>query len=451
MLFGLIQTTIILFINSNDGGASVSLNKGKTWSSVNNQPTSEFYRVTTDNAWPFRVYAGQQDNTTITVSSRRRGNSIHPKSDWLSAAGGESGDIAVLHSNPNIVYGGSYSGVITRLNRQTGELKYVGGYPHYTEGTAMKDLKYRWQWNFPIRISKHDEKVIYNTSNYVHKSTDEGQTWQKISGDLTRDLAKYQETIPGGPVQHDATGVEVYSTIFSFEESPKNPLVLWAGSDDGRLHRTEDRGKNWIEITPKGMPFEGTINHIELSTHNPNEAFVVVYNYRHADFTPYIYKTTNNGKAWKLITKGIKPTHFVRSLAQDQENKNLLFAGTEFGMYCSLNGGESWQPLQNNLPHTPITDMEIKNGSLVMSTQGRGFWMLDDLTPLRTWSKTIESKDFDLLPVATTYKTNLGGGWGGRHQPNGAPYDLSFYVWSKDTINKVKMAVLKGKDTLYTK
>lgn len=437
-----------IIISSNDGGATVSLNKGRTWSTPYNQPTAELYRISTDNAFPFRVYAGQQDNTSISVSSRRQ-RIIHPKMDWREAGGGESADVAVHPSNPDILYGTSYSGIITRENRETGERKMVGAYPHYTEGTAMKDLKYRWQWNFPIRFSQHNDQVLYHTSNYVHKSTNEGQSWELISPDLSRNIATYQQSIPGGPVQHDATGVEVYSTIFSFEESPHNPLELWAGSDDGRLHKTTNGGESWTEITPISMPHEGTINHIELSKHDQKEAFVVVYNYRYADFKPYIYKTTNGGQSWTKITQGIPSNHFVRALAQDTENPQLLFAGTEFGIYCSVNGGQTWQPLQNNLPHTPITDMEVKNNALVMSTQGRGFWIMDDLTPLRNWSIAISKKDFYLFDVPTTYKTNAGRS-GGEHAPPSAYYDVTYYVWAKDSTQNITMNILSGGDTLYT-
>ena len=397
-----------IMINCNDGGANVSLNRGKTWSTQHNQPTSEFYRISVDNNFPMRVYAGQQDNTTISVHVHRPPG-LSPSGDWLAVGGSECADVAIDPRDPNIVYATSYSGEITYMNRATGEVREVTAYPHYTEGTKQRDLKYRWQWNFPIFISQYQPDHIYQGSNYVMRSKDKGHSWQIISPDLTRKLDQYHD-IPGGPIQHDATGVEVYSSIFALEESPHNEGEIWVGTDDGRVHITRDGGDNWEEITPKGMPYEGTVNKIELSSHASGRALMVVYNYRYQDFAPYIYLTNNYGKSWKKLTdgsNGIPADHFVRAIAEDPNQKGLLYAGTEFGMYISFDEGSSWQPFQLNLPHTPITDMEVVGKTLVLSTQGRSFWALDDLSPLHQW-ESVAGKEHYLFEPKSVYRSNTG-------------------------------------------
>jgi photosystem II stability/assembly factor-like uncharacterized protein len=396
-----------IMINSNDGGANITLNGGKTWSGQLNQPTAEFYRVTVDNQFPYRLYAGQQDNSTISVSSKRE-RGLTPYEDWFNVGGSESGDVAVHPTNPNIIYAGTYSGEITIMNRETGQVRQVTAYPHYTEGTEMRDLKYRWQWNFPIAISPHNPQEVYHTSNYVHRSTNGGQTWALISPDLTNALDKYHG-IPGGPIQHDATGVEVYSSIFAFEIAPDEEGVMWAGSDDGLIHITKDGGKTWDDITPKGMPAEGTVNKIELSSHQKGRAFVAVYKYRDNDLKPYIYNTNNYGRSWDLLTdgtNGIPEDHFVRAIAEDPDQKGLLYAGTEFGVYVSFNDGKNWQSLQLNLPNVPITDMEVHDKDLVLSTQGRSFWILDDLSPLHS-SLGQRLDEPVLYGVKDSYRTNV--------------------------------------------
>lgn len=396
-----------IMINCNDGGACISLNGGKTWSTQLNQPTSEFYRVTIDRQFPYRLYAGQQDNSTISVPSHDPGG-ITDFQNWFSVGGSECADVGVHPENPDILWAGSYSGEITILNRKTGHERQVTAYPHYTEGTEQRNLKYRWQWNFPILVSQHNPQEVYHTSNYVHRTTNDGQSWEKISPDLTRDLDQYHD-IPGGPIQHDATGVEVYSSIFAFEESPHQAGEFWAGSDDGLLHISRDKGQNWENITPKGMPFEGAINKIELSAHQPGRAFVAVYNYRYNDFKPYIYRTNNYGKSWDLLTdgNGIPEDHFVRAVAEDPKRKGLLYAGTEYGMYVSFDDGKNWQSLQLNLPHVPITDMEIHEDELALSTQGRAFWILDDLSPLRQLTEKTELSKNEFFAPRPAIRTNV--------------------------------------------
>ncbi len=431
-----------ILINCNDGGANISLNAGKTWSGQLNQPTAEFYRVTVDNQFPYRLYAGQQDNSTISVPSKQiRG--ITPTQHWHAVGGSECADIAVDPRNPDIVYATSYSGEITYVNLKTGQQRQLTAYPHYTEGTRQSDLKYRWQWNYPILISKHNPDEIYQASNYVHRSTNQGQSWEIISEDLTTGKAA-KLGIPGGPVQHDGTGVEIYSTIFALEESPHEAGVLWAGSDDGLIHITRDAGKTWQNITPTDMPLEGTVNKIELSAHAPGRAFIAVQRYRLGDFKPYIYETEDFGQNWQLLTKdnGIPATHFVRAIAEDPDRKGLLYAGTEYGMYISFDEGKSWQSFQKNLPHVPITDLEVHQKDLVLSTQGRAFWILDDLTPLHQLTEEQMAKSHFLLKPRDTYRTNVGG-W------NGTNAKINFYLSEvPDTTKTVKVEIKEASGNL---
>lgn len=400
-----------IMVNSNDGGANVTVDGGKTWTTQLNQPTAEFYRVEVDTQFPYRVYGAQQDNTTISVPGKSPGD-VSPKQYWYSVGGGESGDIAVHPENPDLVYAGTYSGEITRFNRKTGQVLQLTPYPHYTEGTTMTELKYRFQWNYPIVISRHDPDNIYITSNYVHRSADGGFNWEVISPDLTTNNPDYLDLIPGGPIQHDATGVEVYCSIFSFAESPHQEGELWAGSDDGLIHISRDGGKNWENITPADMPKDGTVNSIDISAISPGTAYAAVYRYRRADFTPYIFKTDDYGTSWSLLTSGtngIPPDHFVRVVREDPDREGLLYAGTEFGMYISFDDGLHWQPFQLNLPHTPITDIEVHDRDLVLSTQGRSFWILDDLSPLHQLNEMVRESDFYLYKPRPAYRTQLSG------------------------------------------
>lgn len=440
-----------IMINSNDGGANITINGGKTWTTQRNQPTAEFYRVAVDNRFPYRVYGAQQDNSTISVPSKSPGD-ITPLEYWYSVGGGESGHVAVHPDNPNIVYAGTYSGEITRYDHATGTSIQLTPYPHYTEGTNMQDLKYRFQWNFPIVISHHNPESIYITSQYVHKSTDGGFSWEIISPDLTTDNSEYLNRIPGGPVQHDATGVEVYCTIFALAESPHQQGELWAGSDDGRIHITKNGGESWDDITPENMPEDGTVNSIDISRHNPGTAYVAVYRYRRADFTPYVFKTDNYGESWKLLTNGengIDEHHFVRVVREDTDREGLLYAGTEFGMYVSFDDGGRWQPFQQNLPHTPITDLTVHEKDLVLSTQGRSFWILDDLTPLHQMSDAILQSDHHLFHPRTAYRTQLSGS-GGNPTPDPYPTGaiINFLVDSAAAQQPVMLDILNGQGDL---
>ncbi len=395
-------------INANDGGANVSFDGGTSWTDLNGQETSEMYRVYVDDQWPYRIYGSQQDNSTISVPSRG-GFSVVP--DWYQVGGCESGHIAVDPRDPDIIYAGCYGGAITRVNRKTGEFRQILHYPQLQLGQAARDLNYRFQWNAPIRLSPHDPDILYHASQVVHMSRDQGQSWQVISPDLTTNNPEHQD-YAGGPITRDSTGVEVYNTLFSFEESPHTPAELWAGSDDGRIHISRDRGDTWTEITPEGMPEGGTVNVIEMSSHDPARVFIAVYRYRENDFRPYIFRTNDAGENWDLLTdgtNGIPPTHFTRAIREDHDRKGLLYAGTEFGLYVSFDDGAHWQRFQNNLPVSPITDLQVHRKDLVIATQGRSFWVLDDLSPLHQITEETMAAESVLYAPRTAYRGGFGG------------------------------------------
>ena len=401
-----------IMVYGDDGGASVSFNAGRSWSPQSNQATAEFYRVTTDHRFPYWVYGAQQDNTTARIVSRTSGFGISIK-DWHSVGGCESGHIAIDPRDPdaNVVYAGCYGGSITRYDHKTGQVREITTAPQLALGTRAEDLHYRFQWNAPIRISKHDPSVLYHTSNFVHRSTDEGETWTIVSPDLTRANPEMLQDA-GGPITLDQTGVEVFATIFVFEESPLAKGELWAGSDDGRVHLTRDGGQSWTEITPPGVPEFGTVNAIDISTHQAGRAQVSVYNYRFDDFAPYVFQTNDYGKAWRRIAdgkNGISERHFTRVVREDPDRRGLLYAGTEYGIYVSFDDGKSWQSLQLNLPVTPVTDLQIKDRDLVVSTQGRSFWILDDLTPLHQLTDEAVKSAYHLYQPRDTYRSRGGG------------------------------------------
>jgi photosystem II stability/assembly factor-like uncharacterized protein len=392
-------------IIADDGGAQVSFDAGENWSTYMNQPTSQFYRVVTDNNFPYRIYGAQQDNSTVRISHRTDGRSIS-ESDWEATAGGESAHIAVDPLNNDIVYGGSYGGLLTRVNHKTGERRAINVWPDDPMGHGAEDFKYRFQWNYPIFFSPHNAKKMYTTSNHVHVTYNEGQSFEIISPDLTRNDPSTLKS-SGGPITQDNTGVEYYGTIFAAVESPFEENLIWTGSDDGLVHITKDGGKNWTNITPKKMPEWMMINCIEIDPFTAGGAYIVGTRYKLGDYTPYIYKTEDYGKNWKLITNGIGSEHFTRALRADPERKGLLYAGTEKGMYISFDDGANWNSFQLNLPIVPITDLAIKNNNLIAATQGRSFWIIDDLTPLHQLNKELTSKDAFLYKPTDSYR--MGG------------------------------------------
>lgn len=365
-------------IIGDDGGAQISYDGGETWSTYYNQPTSQFYRVTTDNAFPYRIYAAQQDNSTIRINHRSNRATIS-EDDWESTAGGESAHIAVDPSDPEIVYGGSYGGFLTRVDHRLKTMRAINVWPDNPMGYGAEGMKYRFQWNFPIFFSKHDPKKLYAASNQLHVSTDEGQSWEIVSPDLTtNDPEKLRSS--GGPITKDNTGVEYYCTIFAADESPVQEGLLWVGSDDGLIHVSRDGGANWDNVTPKSAPKFLMINSIEPHHSDPATCYVAGTLYKTGDFRPYLYKTNDYGKTWTKIVNGIDNEHFTRVLRADPEVDGLLYAGTEVGMYISHDDGLNWHPFQLNLPIVPVTDLAIKDNNLIAATQGRSLWIIDDLT-----------------------------------------------------------------------
>jgi photosystem II stability/assembly factor-like uncharacterized protein len=369
-------------IESNDGGANVSEDGGRTWTRQDNQPTAQIYRLSTDNHYPYRLLGGQQDNTALRILSRGAGGGIGA-GDWDVTAGGESGYVVADPENPDVVFGGSYGGLLTRVNHDTGEVRDVNPWPNDPMGSGAADLTYRFQWNFPIVFSSHDPNTLYSAANVLFKSTDEGQSWQPISPDLTRN-DKSRMGPSGGPITKDNTSVEYYGTIFYVAESPLEKGVIWTGSDDGLVHISRDGGANWKNVTPKGMPEWIQVNSIDPHPFEKGGAYLAGTMYKSDDFRPYLYRTTDYGATWTRIDSGIDPLHFTRVVRADPARRGLLYAGTERGVYVSFDDGARWQPLQMNLPIVPVTDLAVKNGDLVAATQGRGFWILDDLAPLRS-------------------------------------------------------------------
>ncbi len=419
-------------VNSNDGGANVSLNAGGSWSEQMNQPTAEFYRVTVDDSIPYQVFGAQQDNSTAAMSAAGGGNFFGGGANFYAVGGGESGHIAVDPRGSDVIWAGSYGGSITRMDRRTGVVRNVRSYEDSQTGQQAADMKYRFQWNAPIRISPHDPDTVYHASQYVHRTRDAGVNWEVISPDLTTDDITKQGYSGGEGITRDNTGVEVYTTIFALEESPYTAGLLWAGSDDGLMHVSRDNGTTWEAVTPSDMPEGGTINMIDLSAHDPGRAHIAVYKYREQDFRPYIFQTNDYGASWTLLTdgtNGIPDDHFVRVVREDPNRRGLLFAGTEFGMYVSFDDGAHWQSFQLNLPVTPVTDMVITDDDLVLSTQGRAFWVLDNFSALSQLTDAIMDSPAHLFAPRTAYK-------GGRPGPQ-------IYFWvAEGTTDEVRLEIV---------
>lgn len=400
-------------IMGNDGGACVSYNGGLTWSTQYNQPTGEFYHVITDNRKPYRVYGAQQDNTTMSIPSRSNSAAIN-FTEWEEVGGGESGYIAIREDDPDVIYAGSYQGVLTRYDRRNGLVENVSVWPEQGSGHAASEVKYRFQWTAPIHTSPHNPGVLYTSANVLFRSTSEGRAWEAISPDLTR---ADPETLgpSGGPITKDMTGAEFYGTIFAVAESPLEPGVIWTGSDDGLIYVTRDGGENWENVNPPDLPDWALISIIEASSHDAGTAYVAATRYKSHDDKPYLFRTTDYGKTWKKIVEGIPEWDFTRVIREDPERQGLLFAGTETGIYVSFNSGDNWQPLKLNLPLVPIHDFVIHDGDLVVATHGRAFWILDDISPLRQMTDDIASKPAHLFTPRDTIR--YGGQLGFGHGP----------------------------------
>jgi photosystem II stability/assembly factor-like uncharacterized protein len=392
-------------IVADDGGAQVSFDGGENWSTMNNQPTAQIYRVSTDNSFPYRILGAQQDNSTLRIKSRTTGTGITER-DWDVTAGSESGYVVADPSNPDIVYGGNYGGYLSRLDHKTGENRAISVWPDNPMGAGADVLKYRFQWNFPIFFSPHNPKRLYTAGNHLFVTENEGQSWQEISPDLTTN-DKSKQGPSGGPITKDNTSVEYYSTIFTAMESPLEKDLLWTGSDDGLIHVSRNGGKNWENVTPKNAPKWIMWNAIDADPFKKGAAYFTGTRYKSDDFTPYIYKTEDYGKTWKLITNGINKMHFTRVMRADQKRPGLLYAGTEYGMYISFDDGANWKSFQLNLPEVPITDLTIKENDLVVATQGRSFYVLDDLGVVQQMNAGIKNKNLHAFDVTPAYRMQV--------------------------------------------
>lgn len=440
-------------IIADDGGAQISNDGGNNWTTYYNQPTAQFYRIATDSIFPYRIYGAQQDNTAIRINHRSSGESITER-DWEPTAGGESAHLAPDPKNNQVVYGGTYKGYMNRLDHTTGQARSTNVWPDNPAGSGAEIMKYRFNWNYPVSFSRHDPNVLYAGSNYLHATTDEGQSWKTISPDLTRGLP---ETIKssGGPITQDNTGAEFYSNVFVISESILEKGVIWTGSDDGLVHVTRDNGTTWENVTPPASmsPKLNMINSIDPSPFDEGTVYVAATAYKFGDYTPYLYKTTDYGKTWTLITNGIKNNDYTRVVRTDHVREGLLYAGTEWGMYISFDDGKSWSTFQLNLPITAIRDLQVRDNDLVVATHGRSFWIIDDLTPLHQLSNEVASRDFYLYKPDASFRMHQDGGWSkpdpklvGENHPDGVI--INYYVERFNEKDTVQLDILEKDGTL---
>lgn len=432
-------------INGNDGGATITFDGGKTWSSIMNQPTAQFYRVITDNQKPFRIYGGQQDNTTVAIASRSLYGGIGVE-DYFDAGGGESAHIAFDPDDPKLIYATSINGTLTEYDRDTQLTRVIIPYPEMMYGKDSKDLRYRANWNTPVAVSPQDPSVIYYGTQYLLKSNDRGATWTQISPDLTRnDPAKQGRN--GGPLTPENVGAEFYNTIFYIAPSPHEEGTIWVGSDDGLVHLTRNGGESWENVSPVhrgSLGNEAYINAIEISPHNPATVYLAVQAHKLNDFRPYIYKSSDYGQRWTRIDAGLPDDTFVRVVREDPARKGLLYAGTEAGMFVSWDDGGRWQPLQLNLPPVPITDLTIRHDTLVAATQGRGFWALDDLFVVRQAAAGAGIGALALYQPGTVEMTIGAGDAETFESPNPALGVPLYYYLGQETDEPLSIEILDG-------
>ncbi len=408
-------------IKADDGGAAISFDGGTTWSSIDNQPTGQFYRVNTDDRFPYWVYGGQQDNSSVAIPNAVVGPGITSR-DWHDAGGCESAHVAFDPEHPRYLYAGCYNGAITEYDNELGTARDVMEYPFNGLGEPSDQTKYRWNWSAPIATSPHDRHVIYHGGNRLFRSSDRGHSWTAISPDLTRNDKRHQGA-GGGPITNEGAGGEVYGTIYYLVESPHRAGVIWVGTDDGLVQLTRDGGRTWTNVTPKGLP-ESLINSIEVSPHDSATAYVAVSRWKWNDNAPLIYRTTDFGASWTTLVTGLPAGEPVRVVREDPNRPGLLYAGTETGAWVSFDDGGHWQSLQLDLPHVPVTDMQVRRKDLVISTEGRGFWILDDLSPVEELTEASAGAATFLFTPRAAYRTDLGANSAtpgtGRNAPQGA-------------------------------
>jgi len=439
-------TNPLRLINGNDGGATVSIDGGKTWTTQYNQPTAQFYHVAADNRFPYYVYGAQQDNTSVAIASWSDSGVITLR-NWYEVAGGESAYLAPDPRDANLVYANGQG--VTRFDKRSEQAFDISPMPIDFAGHGVGDFPHRFQWTEPILFSPHDPSVIYAAGEVVFKTTDQGKSWTVISPDLTRN-DKSKQVSSGGPITKDNTSVEYYDTIFTLAESPVERGLLWSGSDDGLVYVTRNGGKNWENVTPKGLPEWSMISLIEPSPHDAGTAYAAVDRHKLDDFHPYIYKTTDYGKSWTAITSGIPDGAYVHVVREDPKRKGLLLAGAETGVWISFDAGSHWQPLQLNLPAVPVHDLAIKNDDLVVATHGRSFWILDDLSPLRQWSDRTAASAAVLFPTRPTARVRFPDEVNkrqpvGENPPAGAI--LSYYLKAAPK-DEVKLEILDAQGNI---
>ena len=422
--------------NANDGGVSISIDGGKTWTTQNNQPTAQFYHIAVDNAFPYHIYGAQQDNSNVGIASRTDWGAIGPE-DWFVAGGGECGFVVPDPRDWHIIYSNN-EGYITRYDKNKKEVQDVSVWPLDNSGHGAADLVHRFQWVSPLLLSPHNPDVLYTAAECVFKSADHGQTWTQISGDLTRnDKSKQQPS--GGPLTNDITSVEYFDTVFALAESPVKKGTIWAGTDDGLVQVTTDDGQHWSNVTPK-MPEWSTVDLIDPSPHDGNTAYVAVDRHKLDDFKAYIFKTNDLGKTWTAITTGIPDGSYVHAVREDPKRKGLLYAGTETGVFVSFDDGAHWQRLQLNLPTSPIHDLVVKDDDLVVATHGRSFWLLDDVTPVRQVNAQSQQADVILYQPQTALRLHYPEEFDkrqpvGDNPPPGAIIDYYFKTAPKEEVS----------------
>jgi photosystem II stability/assembly factor-like uncharacterized protein len=429
-------------IASNDGGVTVSLDSGKSWTRQDNQPTGQFYHVITDTRAPYYVYGAQQDNSSVAIASRGDDGAIG-RDNWYPVGGGEAGYIAPYPPDPNIVYAGDYQGNLTRFDRRTNQVQSIAVWPELTDARGAAPLDHRFQWTAPIVISPQEPNTVYYGGERIFKTTDGGMHWEAISPDLTRN-DKTKQIPSGGPVTIDDTGTEYYDTVFAIAPSPLVKGLIWAGTDDGLVQVTRDEGKNWSNVTPKDLAEWSRVSLIEASPFDAGTAYVAIDRHQNDDLGIYIYKTTDYGATWIRLGNGIPEGAFVRAVREDPKKKGLLYAGTERGIYVSFDDGAHWRSLQLNLPNTPVHDLVLKNDDLVVATHGRAFWILDDVTPLRQFADSVAGEDMHLYEPATAYRLHVGEApahnvFNGKNPPNGA---VIYYYFKKAPKEEVRIEIL---------
>jgi len=435
-------------INANDGGASVSLDGGKSWSTQDNQPTAQFYHVAVDDAYPYKLYGGQQDNSSVIIKSRTDGSSIGMR-DWWEGPGCESANMGVSAKSPRFVYGGCYQGIIEELDSQHDMLRAIMPWPEMNLTEPTDKTKYRFNWTAPIEVSQHDDKVVYHGGNVLFRTTDRGQQWTPISGDLTRN-DKARQGWGGGPITNEGAGGEVYGTIVVIEESAQDPKTMYVGTDDGLIQRTRDGGATWTNVTPAAWG-DGLVNEIAISPHDAATVYVAFRKDRVGDPTPHLFVSKDHGATWTRIVNGLRDGEPVRVVREDPERRGLLYAGTETGVYVSYDAGAQWWPFHGNFPVVPVTDLQVKHGDLVAATEGRAFWILDDLSVLRQRADSLSAAALHLYAPRAAVLAG-GGGFGtprnaGKNPPAGATVFFRL-ASAPDTATTITLEFLDAKNTV---